>query len=210
MRQCLTNKYKSKSVSGTDVGPDFNCPPTAITAMTSTQATVNTAIDALTPKGSTVIPAGLLWGWRLLSPGAPFTEGSAYSDEKYVKAIILLTDGENDVNQASNGINKSSYNAFGYARNGHLGNANGSNANATLDAKTLAVCSAIKSASVNLGGKEEIRLYTIGFQVTAASQTLLQACATKPDMFYNSPSNSQLAAIFQDIAQGLSELRIAQ
>jgi hypothetical protein len=29
-------------------------------------------------------------------------------------------------------------------------------------------------------------------------------------MFYNSPSNSQLAAIFQDIAQGLSELRIAQ
>jgi Flp pilus assembly protein TadG len=210
VRQCLTNKYKSKSVSGTDVGPDFNCPPTAITAMTSTQATVNTAIDALTPKGSTVIPAGLLWGWRLLSPAAPFTEGSAYSDEKYVKAIILLTDGENDVNQASNGINKSSYNAFGYARNGHLGNANGSNANATLDAKTLAVCNAIKSASGNAGGKEEIRLYTIGFQVSAASQTLLQACATRPDMFYNSPSNSQLAAIFQDIAQGLSELRIAQ
>jgi Flp pilus assembly protein TadG len=202
VRQCLTKKYKDKGVSGTDVGPDFNCPPTAITAMTSTQATVNTAIDALTPKGSTVIPAGLLWGWRVVSPGAPFSEGSAYNDDKFVKAMVLLTDGENDVNQASNGINKSSYGAFGYAKNGHLGNVNGSNANATLDAKALAVCSAIKA--------KDIRLYTIGFQVSNASQALLQACATKPDMFYNSPNNSQLAAIFQDIAQGLSELRLAQ
>jgi hypothetical protein len=29
-------------------------------------------------------------------------------------------------------------------------------------------------------------------------------------MYYNSPSNDQLTAIFQEIAQGLSELRIAQ
>jgi hypothetical protein len=29
-------------------------------------------------------------------------------------------------------------------------------------------------------------------------------------MYYNSPTNEQLAAVFQDIAQGLSELRIAQ
>jgi hypothetical protein len=29
-------------------------------------------------------------------------------------------------------------------------------------------------------------------------------------MFYDSPSNEQLAGIFQDIAQGLGELRIAQ
>jgi len=201
-RQCFTAKYAGKSVSSTNVGPDYNCPATAITAMTSTQATINTAIDALTPKGSTVIPAGLLWGWRMISPGVPFTEGSAYNDDKYVKAIILLTDGENDVNQTSNGFDKSSYNAFGYAKNGHLGNLDGSNANATLDAKTLTVCSAIKA--------KDIRLYTIGFQVTAASQTLLQNCATKPDMFYNSPTTSQLAAVFQDIAQGLSELRLAQ
>ena len=135
-RQCSTSKYAGKGVSSTAKGPDFNCPPTAITAMTSTQATINTAIDALTPKGSTVIPAGLLWGWRAISPTAPFTEGAAYDDEKYVKAIILLTDGENDVNQGANGINESSYNAFGFARNGHLGNTSGSNANATLDAKT--------------------------------------------------------------------------
>ena len=120
---------------------------------------------------------------------------------------MLLTDGENDVNQASNGIDKSSYNAFGYAKNGHLGSTSGSNANATLDTKTLAVCNAIKAASTP---DKRIQLYTIGFQVTSASKTLLTSCATKPDMFYNSPTNDQLAGIFQDIAQGLGELRIAQ
>jgi Flp pilus assembly protein TadG len=202
VRQCLTKKYGNRSVSSTSAGPDFNCPPTAITAMTTTKATIDAAIDALTPKGSTVIPTGLLWGWRVISPTAPFTEGAAYNDDKFVKAIILLTDGENDVNQGTNTVGKSSYGAFGYAKNGHLGNVNGSNANATLDAKTLTVCNAIKA--------KDIRLYTIGFQVTAASQALLQSCATNPDMFYNSPTNSQLAAIFQDIAQGLSELRLAQ
>jgi len=202
VRQCLTKKYENKGVPNTSVGPDFNCPPTAITPMTNAKSTIKTAIDALTPKGSTVIPAGLLWGWRAISPTAPYTEGEAYTNEKYVKAIVLLTDGENNVNPATNTVGKSAYNAFGYAKNGHLGNVNGTTANAVLDAKTLTVCSAIKA--------KDVRLYTIGFQVSNASQTLLQACATQPDMFYNSPNNSQLAAIFQDIALGLSELRIAQ
>ena len=78
-----------------------------------------------------------------------------------------------------------------------------------LDSKTLTICNSIKALKDASGGPA-VRLYTIGFQVTVASQNLLQSCATKPDMFYNSPSNDQLAAIFQDIAQGLSELRIAQ
>lgn len=208
-RQCYTAKYKSFSGSG---GPDYNCPPanSKITALTDTGSTVTTAIDALAANGNTVIPAGLLWGWRVLSSTQPFTEGAAYSDEKWVKALVLLTDGENDVSGGGNGINDSVYSAFGYAKNGHLGSTNGSNAEATLDAKTLAVCTAIKNASKAGGGSEDIRLYTIGFQVTTASKTLLKSCASKPDMFYDSPSNDQLAGIFQDIAQGLSELRIAQ
>ena len=206
-RQCYTGKYKSFSGSG---GPAYNCPPVKITPLTDTRSTVSTAIDALAANGNTVIPAGLLWGWRVLSSTAPFTEGAAYSDEKWVKAVVLLTDGENDVSQASNGINKSSYNAFGYAKSGHLGSTSGSNANATLDTKTLAACTAIKNASRATGGEEDIQLYTIGFQVTSASKALLKSCASKPDMFYDSPTNEQLAGIFQDIAQGLSELRIAQ
>jgi Flp pilus assembly protein TadG len=206
-RQCYTGKYQNFS----GAGPDLSCPPAAITAMTSTKSTVTAAIDALVAKGNTVIPAGLLWGWRTISPTAPFTEGASYTDEKWVKAVVLLTDGENDVSAGSNGFNKSAYGAFGYAKNGHLGSTSGSNADATLDADTLKVCDAIKAAGP---ADNQVRLYTIGFQVSSASQTLLKNCAGADDkgqkLFYNSPTTDQLAAIFQDIAQGLSELRLAQ
>jgi hypothetical protein len=54
-------------------------------------------------------------------------------------------------------------------------------------------------------------IYTISFQVSnSTTKTLLKNCATEPDMYFDSPSNSQLTGIFKDIAQGLSELRIAQ
>ncbi|ODS02743.1 hypothetical protein AUC71_13645 [Methyloceanibacter marginalis] len=184
-------------------GPNWNCPPQAITALTNTKSTVTTAIDALQPSGNTVIPAGLLWGWRVLSPGAPFTEGKGKDDEERVRAIVLLTDGENMVSGGGNGKNNSVYNAFGYARKGHLGRSNGNQAESELNDKTETVCSRVKA--------DGILVYTIGFRVNdTTTQNMLKNCATKPDMYYNSPSNSQLAAIFNDIAQGLSELRIAQ
>jgi Mg-chelatase subunit ChlD len=171
--------------------------------MTSTRNTVTNAIKALDANGNTVIPAGLLWGWRVISPGAPYTEGSAYDDEKWIKAIVLLTDGENMVDGGGNDFNESVYNAFGYAKNGHLGDTDGSDAEETLNSMTSTVCSSIKAKG--------IQLYTIGFQVSGSTITnLLKNCASKTDMYYNSPTNDQLAAIFQDIAQGLSELRIAQ
>jgi Flp pilus assembly protein TadG len=200
--QASTAKYVNATVTSSSLGPDFNCAASSLIPLTNTANTVLNAINALTPNGSTALPTGLLWGWRVLSPTAPFTEGAAYDDTQWVKAMVLLTDGQNDVQAGGNGVDKSDYNAFGYAAQGHLGSTNGSQADSTLDQKTLAVCSAIK----NMG----IRLYTIGFQVTQASENLLQSCASEPDMFYNSPSTADLDGIFSDIAQGLGELRIAQ
>jgi hypothetical protein len=202
--QRYTGKYDDPDDDEQDgEGPNWNCPPRAVTALTNNQGQVISAIETLQPSGNTVIPAGLLWGWRVLSPNEPFTEGKPYDDEKWVKAVVLLTDGENMVSGGSNGHNKSVYNAFGYAKEGHLGSTSGSNAESTLNTKLATVCSSVKAKG--------IRLYTIGFQITdTTTQNLLKNCATKTDMYYNSPSNAQLAAIFQEIAQGLSELRIAQ
>jgi len=201
--QKYTGKYKNAQVYSSSKGPDINCPPRPITPLTNTKSTVTSAINALQPKGYTVIPAGLLWGWRVLSPGKPFTEGKPYDSEKWIKAIVLLTDGENNVGGGTYNHNKSYYNAFGYAAKGHLGSKNGSKAEKELNAKTKTVCNNIKA--------QGIVIYTIGFKVyDKTTQTLLKNCATEPDMYYNSPSNSQLSAIFKDIAQGLSELRIAQ
>ncbi len=213
-RQCNTAKYKGKSVSSTSTGPDWGCPPAPILAMTSTKSTVESAINALAPKGGTVLPTGLLWGWRVISPGAPFTEGTSYTDDKWVKAIVFMTDGQNDVNGGTNGIDKSIYSAFGYAKNGHLGSTSGSNAEATLDSDTTTVCNSIKSIPPHSDGTPGIMLYTIGLGVTSASQTLLTNCAGTDaqgnKLYYNAPSSDQLAGIFGDIAQGLGDLRIAK
>ena len=153
--------------------------------------------------GNTVIPAGLAWGWRLISPAAPFTEGVAYDNEDVIKAIVLLTDGQNMVSGGMGTHNRSQYSAYGFAQSGHIGATNGSQAEAVLNNKTAALCSNIKA--------QDIRLYTITFQVSSGStQNLMRGCATEPAMYYNSPSNQDLETIFQDIAKGLSNLRISK
>ena len=203
--QKYTGKYSSpkRTYDYYADGPNQNCPPRPITALSNSKSTVTNAIDALEPDGSTVIPAGLLWGWRVLSPEAPFTEGKAYDEKERVKAIVLLTDGQNDIDAPRNNHNRSYYNAFGFAASGHLGSTNGYYAESELNSKTATVCNNIKAKG--------ILIYTIGFRINdSTTQNLLKNCASKPDMYYNSPSNSQLAEIFSDIAQGLSELRIAQ
>ncbi|MCC2099104.1 MAG: VWA domain-containing protein, partial [Hyphomicrobiales bacterium] len=47
------------------------CPGTVL-PLTSDVNAVNAAIDGMSAYGQTYIPSGLVWGWRVLSPGAPF------------------------------------------------------------------------------------------------------------------------------------------
>ena len=102
-RQCYTGKYKDATVSGSEAVPTSTVRRQPSRRLTNVASTINSAIDALVAKGSTVIPAGLLWGWRVISPTPPFTDGADYANDKVTKAIVLLTDGENDVNGGSNG-----------------------------------------------------------------------------------------------------------
>ena len=47
--------------------------------LTANKATIDTAIDNMIAYYSTgtFIPTGLVWGWHVLSPTEPFTEGIA-------------------------------------------------------------------------------------------------------------------------------------
>lgn len=202
-RQRYTGKYTGSIPGWEDDGPDFNCRVPKVTPLTSVKADLETGISQLTASGSTVIPAGLAWGWRLISPSAPFTEGVGYDDDKTIKAIVLLTDGENSVGGGLGNHNNSYYNAYGYAQSGHLGSTNGNAAEATLDSKTTTLCNNIKA--------EGIILYTVTFQLADGPiKNLMRDCATSTAMYFDSPSNSELTNVFQQIAVGLSELRISQ
>lgn len=203
-RQRYIGKYSSLTLSTwEDDGPDFNCRTPEVTPLNNTKATIETAIDDMVTEGSTVIPAGLAWGWRLISPEEPFSEGVAYDDSDTVKAMILLTDGRNDVGGGLSNHNNSYYSAYGFATSGHLGSTSGNQSESVLDDKTETLCTSIKAAG--------IRLYTITFKLNDGPiKDLMRDCASSPSMYYDSPDNDELTVVFEDIAKGLNELRIAK
>jgi hypothetical protein len=197
-------------------GPNFNCVPQKIQPLTNVKSTITTAINGMAAKGSTVIPSGLGWGWRTISPTEPYTEGASYDDQRVAKAIILLTDGRNQV-EADNGHNNSFYSAYGYAAEGHLGSTSGSQTRQVLDQKTTALCNAIKADKDGIAGDQDIYIYTITLEVEDSSaRTMLQSCATPPSdcpgeaCYFNSPTGADLEDAFESIALGLSKLRVAQ
>jgi Flp pilus assembly protein TadG len=69
-----------------------------------------------------------------------------------------------------------------------------------IDARTRKVCTNVKAAG--------IKLYTV--RVIDGNATLLQQCATRADMFFNVQNASQLNAVFAQIANSLTNLRIAK
>ncbi len=203
-RQRNAAKYDGFSIPGWESdGPDSNCKVEEVTAMTATHGTVKSAINAMSASGSTVIPAGLAWGWRLISPDEPFTEGVAYDNEDYIKAIVLLTDGQNSVGGGVGNHNGSYYSAYGYAQSGHMGSTNGNQAESVLNDKTAELCTNIKN--------EGVLIYAITFQLgDGPIKDLMRECASSTSMYYDSPSNSELKETFEEIAIGLSKLRISK
>ncbi len=96
------------------------------------------------------------------------------------------------------------YTAYGRLTEGRLGTSNFSAAQSVLDNRMLDMCEAMKA--------QKIVLYTITFGGTpdAGTQQLYRDCATKDDMYYHAPSNSELQQVFVTIADELSKLRIAE
>lgn len=196
------SKYDGAWVSSSSRGPDAGCTMRPVTPMTNDKDLLIDDIDDMNASGVTHIPVGLSWGWRLISPGEPYTEGREYDDPSVDKAIILLTDGSNVLGTLNN-RNRSRYTAYGYIRKGRLGTTNKSAAEDRLDPKTAEICENIKD--------EGVRLYTITFQVSNSdTQALMEGCATSPALYFDSPSNEELQTVFQAIARDLSNLRLSR
>ena len=70
----------------------------------------------------------------------------------------------------------------------------------TIDSRTAKVCDNAKA--------NNIRIYTV--RVIDGNASLLSACASKPEMYYEVQQASQLNSVFSSIAQSLANLRIAK
>ena len=93
--QARVCKYPGASITSGAGGPNYLCDSVPIMPLTSDKAAVKSLIGSLQAKGGTNVLEGVMWGWRVLSPEAPFTEGKAYNDPDNDKFLIVMTDGEN-------------------------------------------------------------------------------------------------------------------
>ena len=224
--------YSIDNVPSSTMGPNKSCPQ-PLTPLTNDKALLLSEINDMEPwsDGGTHVNLGMVWGWRVLSPEEPFTEGAEYDDLEWKKVMIVLTDGINQYvsqdstcRQYENYIDEerqsthsveawrsdnnpegdglnSSYTGYGYAFEGRLGTQYRSSAENALDDRVEEVCENIKDAGVIL--------YTITFQLNDSSaQSMYRTCATDETKYFNSPSNEDLAAAFKAIAKDLSNLRL--
>jgi Flp pilus assembly protein TadG len=178
---------------------NLNCPVAPIQTLTNVKSTITTAINAMTANGNTNIPEGLAWGWRVISPGEPFTQGAPYTDQTAIKAIILLTDGENNV--------AGSFSSYGPSSNPQLG----ANPNGALNTRTTTVCNNIKADKDGDAADRDILIYSIVFNVSSPTiENLMRNCASDTNKYFNTPSAAELTATFQIIARSLNQLRLTQ
>ncbi len=92
-----TRRYYDRDTDG----PNKGCPGPLLPLSNSREEVWNylqgiTVVDG----NGTITATGLQWGWRVISPGAPFSESQQgvpiadYDDIDWEKAIIVLTDGD--------------------------------------------------------------------------------------------------------------------
>jgi len=204
-RRVQTPQTYDISENGTSQrGPNAYC-PAAVLPLTNVRATIDAAIDTIYPAGNTHINYGAVWGWRMLSPRWRGTWGGTmnannlpldYNTPLMNKAVIIMTDGTNTM---SNGVRS----AYGYLSEGNLGTTDAATSVTVLNNRLTTVCNAMKA--------QNIIVYTVLFQETNNTiRTSMRNCATTPDYFFDSPTESELNTAFQVIGDSLANLRISR
>lgn len=162
--------------------------PKAITPLTTERQMVKFAIGQMIASSSeTYTPTGLLWGYRALTPEAPFDEAASFEEianQGGRKILILMSGGENTVSAQ-------------YPE--HFRNDDGAAANTLMGE----ICTNIKNA--------DIELYTIAFEVSDQQiRDYLQDCASDAGHFYDAQDSDALRIAFKSIARSLSELALVR
>lgn len=135
---CVTDRNKNYDIgvaAPTNVSTNYFYPeqysscPAQLTPLTYNWTTLNSAVDAMTPVGSTNQTIGLVWGWQSLVQTSPLNAPAKDANTDYLDAIILLTDGVNTQNRWDG---------------------NGSSQSANVDARTSLACTAAKTAGISI------------------------------------------------------------
>ncbi|MEM9180039.1 MAG: pilus assembly protein TadG-related protein [Pseudomonadota bacterium] len=156
--------------------------------LTENQTQLTTAIGNFEARGQTYIPAGLIWGLRMLTDNDPFAAEKSITQfirEGGTKTIVLMSDGANArVPAEDTGLLEPAEADIDPA------------AHARANANTVAICDTIRNANVEV--------YTVAFRVSDPDTTaLLEGCASSASRFFTADSTDQLEEVFETITKQL-------
>jgi Flp pilus assembly protein TadG len=160
---------------------------TELLPLSADKVAVANRISSLSANDYTYIPEGVMWGTRVLTPGAPFVEAHTSTKTKEVKKImILMTDGEN---QASAELpDYPTHNGSNYAQ---------------ADSWTTKACDQAKAQDI------EIYSVTFGTDLSAAAKSIIKGCASSPSNYYDASNAEKLVKAFEDIAAQVNRMYLA-
>lgn len=197
-------KYNGASVNSWRDGPNADCPSSALLPLTADKGGIKARINSMNADGGTNIHQGAIWGFHMLSPTEPLTEGKLYSAGATSKVMILMTDGEN-THAAYNNMNGASwYTAYGFPYNGRLGTVGDSTGELQdlMDVRLATTCENAKDAGITI--------YTIGLSSPNHVKALLTACASDAGKAKFPSDSDNLTDVFKEIASELANLRLAK
>ncbi len=198
-----TCKYDGASANlSNGKGPNYRCTSRPILPLSDSEGTVTAAIDAMWANGMTNIHEGVMWGWRILSPGEPFTEGRAYEESSNRKFMVVMTDGKN-THTGRNHQNKSRFSAYGFSKHGRLRSPTTQTwrLERAMNTKTETSCTNAKASDVTI--------FTIAVEVNDdATINMLRRCASGDSRAFSIENSNTMDEVFEAIANEINQLRI--
>ncbi|WP_099864581.1 vWA domain-containing protein [Pararhizobium haloflavum] len=184
-------------------GPNFDCASQPLLPLTSDMVAVKRHIASLEASGRTNMLEGMMWGWRVLSPGEPFTGGRPSSEGSNDKVVIFVSDGRNDWDLLPNALG-SSYSSFGYIVDERLVSDDTplTRVAETMDDKTLNACENAKADGVTI--------YTIRLERSDdETEELLKGCASSAAHYIDARDAGELDSAFERIRQRMRHIHIS-
>ncbi|MEZ5842615.1 MAG: pilus assembly protein [Hyphomicrobiaceae bacterium] len=219
LKSCIAERKNRDATDNTPVNGDWDpgyqtsssdtCTPNdEVMPLTSTKANIQAKIDSLTtPTGGTAGHIGTAWAWYTISPNfaslwPASSQPAAYEDDKTLKAVLLLTDGD-------------------YTMHNSVSGCNGSDPCSPARQDARSICTSMKAKGVMVfavgfglaGSQNQLTPAQIAALQESDGRKVLADCAGEGRYFF--PYNgAQLRQAFSDVATAmkavLGEVRVGQ
>lgn len=166
--------------------------PSPIVGLTRSKAVLKSGISSMNPGGYTYIADGVMWGLRVLTERAPFTDakrfGSLPTTTSHKKIMLVLTDGENTI---APGLPETTDHSLKGDEGMRIG-----------DENTRIACEVARD--------EGVLIFAVAFgdDVADRGRSVMTDCAGSVDRFYVANDASELQGVFDSIRSKIVTLRL--